>query len=177
MISEGSKINSASVELLRSAAQNEYSNEHERTRTMDSKAGIALPIIATYFLALAQMNDYRSINAIPITGFSSLLVPTTIFITYSAALILALAAVIWMARVVFTREYVTLNLQNLYIDDYIKSDSMVLSIKFLELYFSAIEHNRAENNVRVKLYQRGWVLTFFSVACFVIYIIMKNNIC
>lgn len=176
-MAEDKRIKTESVNLLREAAQNEYCNEHDRTRTMDSKAGIALPIIATYFLALAQMNDYCSINAFPITGFGSALVPATIFTAYTVALILALVAVVWMARVVFTREYLTLNLQNLYTDDYLKSDSMVLSIKFLELYFSAIEHNRNENNTRVKLYQRSWVLTFISVLCFVVYIIMKNNMC
>lgn len=52
-MADNSEINTASIELLRNAAQNVYSNEHERTRTMDSKAGIALPIIAAYFLALA----------------------------------------------------------------------------------------------------------------------------
>ena len=150
-----SEINATSIELLRSAAQNEYSNEHERTRTMDTKAGIALPIISAYFLALAQMNDYKSICVTPITDFVSVLMPAVVFLTYTAALILAFAAVIWMTRVVFTREYVTLNLQNLYTDDYLKNDSRVLSIKFLKLYFEAIEHNRGENDVRVKLYRQG----------------------
>ena len=175
-MAENTEINSEAIDLLRNAAQNEYSNEHERTRTMDSKAGIALPIIATYFLALAQMNDYKALNVSPITGFLSILVPTMGFLTYSAALVLAFVAVIWMARVVFTREYLTLNLENLYTEDYIKNDSRVLSIKFLELYFEAIEHNRDENNKRVKLYQQSWVLTFISVLCFVVYIIMKNNL-
>lgn len=170
------KINAESIELLRSAAQNEYSNEHERTTTMDSKAGIALPIISAYFLALAQMNDYKSISYIPLTNFLSVFLPAMIIISYTAALILAFVAVIWMTRVVFTREYATLNLQNLYTDDYIKNDSIVLSIKFLELYFAAIEHNRGENNTRVKLYQHSWVFTFISVICFVVYIILKNNI-
>lgn len=53
---------------------------------MDSKAGIALPIIATYFLALAQMNDYKALNVAPATGFLSILVPMIAFLTYSAAL-------------------------------------------------------------------------------------------
>lgn len=177
MMAVNSEINTAAIELLRNAAQNEYSNEHERTTTMDAKAGIALPIISAYFLALAQMNDYKSFSVTPVTEFVSILVPATVFMTYTAALVLAFVAVIWMTRVVFTREYLTLNLQNLYTDDYMKSDSRVLSLKFLELYFEAIEHNRSENDTRVKLYQRGWVFAFISVICFVVYIIFKNNIC
>ena len=83
---EDKRIKTESVNLLREAAQNEYCNAHDRTRTKDSKAGIALPIIATYFLALAQMNDYCAINAFPITGFGSALVPATIFTAYTVAL-------------------------------------------------------------------------------------------
>ena len=116
-MADNSEINTASIELLRNAAQNEYSNEHERTRTMDTKAGIALPIISAYFLALAQMNDYKSINIMPLTDFESILLPAVIFLTYTTALILAFAAVAWMTRVVFTREYEILNLQSLYTDD------------------------------------------------------------
>lgn len=84
-MAENSEINSASIELLRNAAQNEYSNEYERTRTMAAKARIALPIIAAYFLALAQMNDYKSINITPVTDFVSVLMPTVIFLTYKTA--------------------------------------------------------------------------------------------
>lgn len=175
-MADNSEINTASIELLRNAAQIEYSNEHERTRTMDTKAGIALPIIAAYFLAVAQMNDYKSISITPLTDFVSVLMPAVIFLTYTTALVLSFAAVVWMTRVVFTREYEILNLPNLYTDDYMKTDSRVLSIKFLELYFSAIEHNRSENDVRVRLYQQGWIFTFVSVICFVVYIVIRNNI-
>lgn len=175
-MAEKAEVNTEAIELLRNAAQTEYSNEHERTRTMDSKAGIALPIIATYFLALAQMNDFKAINEVQVTSYLSILVPTIVILTYSVALFMAFVAVVWMARVVFTREYVTINLYNLYSDDYMKADKLVLSIKFLELYFEAIEHNRNENNARVGMYQHSWVQTFISVICFVVYIIVRNNL-
>ena len=172
---KSTEIRKESVELLRSAAQNEYSNEHERTRTMDTKAGIGLPIVAAYFLSLAQMNDYKTINETVIVNIQTLIEPVLLFIAYTTALVFSFFAVVWMARVMFTREYKILNLQSLYTDDYLKSDCRVLSIKFLELYFAANEHNRKENDVRVRLYQRSWIFTFISVISFVIYVITKNN--
>ena len=54
---ESSLINANSVHLLLETALNEYSNEHDRKATIDSKAGIALPIISAFFLSFAQMND------------------------------------------------------------------------------------------------------------------------
>lgn len=170
------KYDIQAIELLRNAAQNEYSNEHERTATIDSKAGIALPIISAYFLALAQMNDFKSIMVVTVSDIMSVLIPVMTIITYSTALAFALIAVVWMARVVFTRPYCKINPRDLYTDDYLKNDSRVLSVKFIQLYLEAIEHNRLENDVRVKLYQRSWLFTFISVICFVTYIIMNNNI-
>lgn len=49
------EFKSESIDLLRDAAQDAYSNEQKRTATIDSKAGIAMPIISAYFLALAEM--------------------------------------------------------------------------------------------------------------------------
>ena len=169
------EFNSESIDLLRDAAQDEYGNEQKRTATIDSKAGIALPIISAYFLALAEMNDYKSFLNVKITTILTLLIPILKLILYTASLIIAFLAVIWMARVVYTREYATINPRDLYTNDYLKNDPRVLSIKFLDLYFEATEHNRKENNERVVLYQQSWGFTFISVICFVVYIILKNN--
>ena len=169
------EFKSDAIDLLRVAAQDEYGNEQKRTAIIDSKAGIALPIIAAFFLALAEMNDYRSFLVVPITSVLTLLIPMFKLISYTASLIMAFLSVIWMARVVYTREYSTINPRELYNDDYLKNDARVLSLKFLHLYFEATEHNRKENNERVKLYQQSWGFTFISVSCFVVYIILKNN--
>lgn len=170
------EFKSESIDLLRDAAQDEYGNEQKRTATIDSKAGIAMPIISAYFLALAEMNDYKSFMVVQISDFLSLIIPAVKFISYTASLLLAFLSVIWMARVVFTREYSTINPRDLYTSDYLKNDKRVLSIKFLELYFEAIDHNRKENDERVNLYQQSWLLTFISAVCFVVYVILKNNI-
>ena len=46
-----------SVELLLETAKSEYDSEHNRSTIIDTKTGISLPIIAAYFIALAQMNE------------------------------------------------------------------------------------------------------------------------
>ncbi len=165
---------SESVELLLDTAKHEYDNEHNRTSVIDSKTSIALPIISAYFLALAQMNDYKFIFSMSISSFIDCLVPTTLFLSYTASLILAMLAVIMMVRVITTRQYNTIKPLDLYDADFLKSDNRVLSFKLITLYIEATEKNKAENNSRIPLYRRGWFFTTISIILFVIYIILKN---
>lgn len=51
-----------SIQLLLDATKNEYDNERNRTSVIDNKASISLPIISAYFLAVAQINNYKSIS-------------------------------------------------------------------------------------------------------------------
>lgn len=169
------KFKDTPINLLRETAQDEYGHEHERTATIDAKAGIALPIIVAYFLALAQMNNFKSIVEIDVHNLSQAIVPFVTLSSYIISLTTAIFAVIWMGRVVLTRNYSRINPKDLYSDDFLKKDSRVLSVKLLLLYFEAIENNRSTNNKRAKLYQTGWLFSLISISCFVIYIIAKNN--
>ncbi len=169
-------INARSIQLLLETSQNEYRSEHDRTTTIDYKAGIALPILATYFLAITQMNDYKAILAIPTDSFSHSILLITLFLTYSASFLLSLISLIIMAKVLFAKNYYRLNPVELYTDENLTQNDDTFPIKIMHLYFKAIEFNRKANNLRVKLYQRSWLLTFFSVLCYVIYVITKNNI-
>lgn len=169
------KFKDTPINLLRETAQDEYGHEHERTATIDAKAGIALPIIVAYFLALAQINNFTAIVEIDVHSLSQAIVPMVTLATYTISLVTAILAVIWMGRVVLTRDYSRINPKDLYSEDYLKKDSRVLSVKLLLLYFEAIENNRSANNKRAKLYQRGWLFSLISISCFVVYIIVKNN--
>ena len=40
----------------------EYQNEKQRTSTIDSKVGITLPIVATYFFLVLQYTDVKKNN-------------------------------------------------------------------------------------------------------------------
>lgn len=165
-----------SVELLYTIAQNEYSNEHERTNMIHSKAGIALPIISAYFLALIQMNDYKSMLAIMVKDFWSSLTASSLFLSYTISAAFAIASVVYMAMVVFAKGYMRIDPENLYIADNLTLNHQEFIEKLMKIYFNAIKFNINVNNSRMKNYKKSWICTFCSVLCFVVYIVLKNNI-
>ena len=154
--------------------KNEYENENNRTSVIDTKVSIALPIISGYFLAIAPMNNYKSIFSAKILTFSDCIIPTLLFVTYSVSLILALISVIDMVKVITTRAYNRLNPRDLYNDNFMKYDERVLSIQLIKLYINATEKNKSVNDNRIPLYKSGWLLTTISIISFVIYVIIKN---
>lgn len=164
-----------SVELLYTIAQNEYSNEYERTNMIHSKAGIALPIISAYFLTLIQMNDYKAMLAIA-KDFWSSLTASSMFLTYTISAAFALASVLYMAKVIFAKGYMRIDPENLYTTDNLTQDHQQFIEKLIKIYFKAIEINRNANNSIMKSYKKGWIWAFCSVLCFVVYIVLKNNI-
>lgn len=54
-----------SGEVLLEIAKSEYQNEFNRSSVLDTKIGIALPIIATYFFLILQ---YKSVRQLFITN-------------------------------------------------------------------------------------------------------------
>lgn len=165
-----------SVELLYAIAQNEYSNEYERTNMIHSKAGIALPIISAYFLALIQMNDYKFMLTIMVKDFWSSLTAASLFLSYTISAAFALASVLYMAKVMFAKGYMRIDPENLYTADNLTQNHQEFMEKLMKIYFKAIEINRNANNSIMKNYKKGWIWAFCSVLCFVVYIVLKNNI-
>ena len=172
---ESSLINAKSVHLLLETSLNEYSNEHDRKATIDSKAGIALPIISAFFLSFAQMNDYKSIVSMPLDSFGTSLLPSVLFLSYTGGLVLSMLSVALMAKVLFVKDYYRINPVDLYTDDNLTKQEADLSITLMHKYFHAISFNREVNTNRTITYQRSWTLAFVSVILFVIYIVIKNN--
>ena len=171
---EKERFNDEAVELLLSTAKSEYENEHNRTSIIDSKTSIALPIVSAYFLALAPMNNFKAIFNVEIEKFLDIIIPAITLLTYVGSLSLAFVAVMLMVRVVTTREYNTIKPADLYDEDYLKNKKISLEIKLIQLYIEATQNNKAENDSRIPLYKRGWLLTTISIVLFVIYVIVKN---
>ncbi len=165
-----------SVELLLETAKTEYDSEHNRTTIIDTKIGISLPIITAYFIALAEMNDYKSIFAFSISSFWDTIIPTLLLLTYSASLFLSLISVIMMISVIITRDYYSIKPINLYNNDYLKNEKTILSIRLLSLYIEATMNNKVQNDKRISPYRKSWLLSVISVILFVIYVIIKNSI-
>ena len=170
------QLDDQAVEVLLSTAKSEYENEHNRTSVIDSKTSIALPIISAYFLALAPMNDFKSIFDVKIEKFVDVIIPAVTLLAYVGSLALAFVAVVMMVKVVTTREYNTIKTADLYDEDFLKHKKIALEIKLIQLYIEATQNNKAENDSRIPLYKKGWLLTTISIVLFVAYVIVKNNL-
>ena len=165
-----------SVELLLKTSKSEYENEHNRTSIIDSKTNISLPIISAFFLALIQLNDYKAIFRLPTCTFLQWLLPATLFITYTSELILGLLSLFLMKRVILTKEYKTLKIQDLYDEAFLKNKRIYLSIYIIKLYCISTTHNKEQNDMRVKWYRKSWGLMFVTLFLYLVYIILKTNI-
>lgn len=174
MSTENNEFNEASVKVLLDSSKHEYDSEHNRITVIDSKTGVSLPIISAYFLALANMNDYKSIFNVKINTFFDALCPFIIFISYTAGLIMAGLAVMMMVKVIMTRNYSTIKPLDLYDEDYLKNKPIYISTKLITLYIGATKFNQSQNRYRVNCYRKGWLFTAISIAFYVIYIIVKN---
>ncbi len=165
-----------SVKLLLETSKSEYDNEHNRTTIIDSKTSIALPIISAYALALTQLNNYKSLFSISVKNFVDLIIPSMLFVTYTASLILALLAVIMMVKVILMRNYSVIKVCDLYDNNYLTKNEVYISIKLIQLYISATENNKTTNDSRIPLYKKGWIVTVFSIILFVIFFLINNYI-
>lgn len=164
------------VETLLETAKSEYDNEHSRTTVIDTKIGISLPIVAAYFIALAQINNYKEIFAFSILSFWDVFIPSLLFLSYTFSLVLSLISILMMVHVIIMRDYYTIKPRVLYDNDYLSNKKVFLSIELLSLYIEATENNKVQNDSRVPIYRKSWILSVVSIILFVIYIIIKNSI-
>lgn len=170
------EFNIQTVNLLLDTAKAEYDKEHSRTCTIDSKTNISLPIISAFFLALVQLNDYKTIFQLSTDTFAQWLLPATLFSSYTIALILGFVAVLLMTLVILTREYAVLNIRDLYNEDFLKNTPIFFSIQLIKLYCEANEENKLQNDKRVKWYRYSWILMLITLALYLVYIVIKTNI-
>lgn len=163
------KFNHNAITLLMNTAKEEYNSEHIRTTTIDNKTNISLPIIAAYFLTLAQFTDYKTLFNISIVSYLDLIKPTIYLFIYVMSLILAFLSCIKMIQVIFTKPYAVINPADLYNSKYMYNDSSVLSIELIRLYINATAENKSQNNSRIREYKKGWIYAVISISLFVLY--------
>lgn len=169
------EFNESSVAILLQTAKSEYDNEHNRTTVIDSKTNISLPIISAFLLALIQANDYKTIFNLPTLNFLQWLLPATLFLFYTATLVFGFLADLLMIRVIFTRQYKTLNIRDIYNKTFLKNAPNPISLFIITRYCEASEHNKEQNNLRIKWYKKSWLLTVVALFLYSIYMIIKNN--
>lgn len=157
-------------------AKLEYQNEFDRTKVIDSKIAIALPIIATYFFFSVQLSNVKELISAPIT--SNTLIGATVEVcipfSYIAALVCAFISLLFMFRSISTHLYQTVDPKQFNTAEQMSLPKKEFSAAFATIYIKALEANRLENDKRVQNYKRGWFLSLISLTCFVIHMVLKN---
>ena len=152
-----------SGEVLLEIAKSEYQNEFNRSSVLDTKIGIALPIIAKSVRQLFITNP-------DCTNIMTLILSVCIPIIFVAAIISAAIALIYLFRAIVTHSYQTIDPCYFNDKDKMSLSPSVFSGVMVTYYIRALEHNRATNDKRVTLYKRGWTSAMISLGLFVLYI-------
>ena len=133
-----------SSEILFEIVKSEYQNEFNRTSVIDTKVGITLPIIATYFFLALQ---FKSMKQIFTTRVNIQTVATTLFsicnpLIYIATIVCAAIALIYLFRAIITQSYQAVDPRSF--------------------------------NDKESLYKRGWIFAMISLGLFVCYICLNQ---
>ena len=165
-----------SSEMFLEVVRLEYQNELDRTKVIDSKIAVALPIIATYFFLAVQFSDLKRLVSTPIVSKSLLGATLEIMIPFSyiAALSLASLSLLFMFKAISTHSYQTVDPKQFNTAEQMSLQKAQFAAAFSTIYIRALEANSSQNNVRAKHYMLGWRLALISLACFVIHVIIRK---
>ena len=166
----------ASAEILFDIARSEYQNEFSRTSIIDTKVGITLPIIATYFFLVLQ---FDSIKIIFLTEPDTKNIATMLWsifrpLVYIAAIICAGIALIYLFRAIISKAYQTIDPGCF--NDKIKMShpKNIFSAVMVTYYVKVTAFNRSTNDFRITMYRRGWSLALVSLFLFVCYVVFTH---
>ena len=169
------EVSSATTqELLLKVAEDNYAAETARTTAIDTKAGISLPIISGYFVALiSSISDWTSIiNCHPVTTPTSVVIRWLAIIYGLETLAITLIALFLMIGAIGIRSYKRVSIQRFY-DEHLLSENPNKTYVFLiGKYIAVTKHNTKSNNSRISLYYKSWVATIISLGLLIIYSVL-----
>lgn len=168
--------NKDSIQLLLHTSESSYNEEHSRTQIIDNKSNISLPIMSAFTVTIIHSMNYKHIFNMPTESFCKWLIPFLLFVFYTAALITSIISVLFMARVIKTLDYKSINVRDLYDEDYLQEERKFLSLEFVNLYVQATEFNKLQNDRRVRNYKIGWYLAVISLILYAFFFIINNVI-
>ncbi len=157
-----------SSEIFLSMVQAEYQHEIDRAAALDSKLGISLPVIATYFFLIIQETDIGSLwNFIPKTGIA--ISELFVLLLYPITVITAVISLCSMISAIMIREYLKIPVINLNNAKQMSRPKEVFSAITATYYVVAIENNSKQTNKKAKAYQLGWTFGVISLTYFALY--------
>lgn len=165
-----------SGEVLFDIAKSEYQNEFSRTSVLDTKIGITLPIVVTYFFILIQFESISELflctpnseNILTLIG--SICIP----LLFISAIIVGMISLVLLLCVITTYSYKTIDPACFNSNEKLVLPPNEFSAVMVTYYIRATTHNRQTNDKRVKLYRRGWIAAMISLGLFVIYIFLAK---
>lgn len=165
-----------SSEILLEIARAEYQNEFSRTSVIDTKVGITLPIVVTYFFLVLQFESIREkfTTQLDTQNAATLLYSLLCPCIYIAAIICAGVALIYLFRAIITHTYKKVNLKCFNDKKTMSHSRNVFAAVMVTCFIQALEHNSLANNVRVALYRRGLSFAIVSLGFFVFYIFLTK---
>lgn len=163
-----------SGQALLEIAKSEYQNEFNRTSVLDTKIGIALPIIATYFFLVLQFDNIKTLllSQIECASVATILLFVSKPLIFLATILSASLALIYMFRAIITHSYRTIDPKYFNDRNAMSQPIHIFSGVMVTYYIKAIDHNHSTNDKRVCLYRRGWISTMVSLSLFVLYILL-----
>lgn len=164
-----------SSEILLDIAKSEYQNEFSRTSVIDTKVGITLPVIATYFFLVLQFENVKDIfMAIPNTqNIATVLFSIFTPVLYLAIIVCAGVALVYLFLAIITQSYKTVDPRCHNNKKEMSQPKETFSAVMITYYIRACDHNHVTNNKRVKLYKHGWCFAMVSLGLFVCYVFVK----
>lgn len=159
-----------SGEILLDLCKSEYESEKSRTSIIDSKTNIVISLTAVFFIAITQVINFKKILSVNIDSFANVLIPTILFISIIASLVTGFVALIYFLRVIFTKEYKSVDVNYFYNKDKLKVDKQLFSIATAQFYIEAINVNVSANDHRIKLYRKGMIFLIVSIVTFAIHV-------
>lgn len=161
-----------SAEVLLEITKAEYQNELSRTSVLDTKVGITLPIIATYFFLVLQFDSIKDIFSVrPDTeNIAALVFSVCGPLVYLATIICAAIALLELFRAITTQSYRTIEPRSFNDKEKMSYPKNVFSAIMVTFYIRALDHNRSINDARASMYKNGWSVALVSLFLFVCYV-------
>ncbi len=162
-------------ELLLKTAEDNYAAETARTTAIDTKAGISLPIISGYFVALlSSIDDWvEIINCHPVTTPADTFIRWLAIIYGIETLTITFLALCLMIGAIGIRKYKRINIQRFYDERLLTEEPSKTYTFLIGKYIAITKHNTRENNSRMSLYYKSWVATIISLGLLIVYSVLK----
>lgn len=157
-------------EILLETTIREYESEKNRTSVIDSKTNIVISLTTICFIAITETIDLNRLLSINSTSFATILLAAILFVSIVSSVIFAFLALIFFLRVIFTKEYKTIDSTYFYDINKLKVEPQLFSIALSQFYVEATIVNTNANDKRICNYKRGMIFLIISITTFTLHI-------